>query len=172
MKKISAAVVCALLLLANLIKYWPESAGRKIPGANSVDGASPEAEVIRFGRSYQIGAVDLFTAGSEAGKGEVLAEEQVQPEPANREVVSGVIGGRSAGQSAADLGESQRRPAQSARFELLSVAEIAGVKRGLVKYGGKHYFVSSGDVIDGQFVVQRIDDKRVYINSVTGSGSQ
>ncbi|MGL6161718.1 hypothetical protein [Microbulbifer sp.] len=170
MKKTSAALVCVALLVANLVKYWPEGVGQASPVTGSVAGESPVGEVVGFGRSYRIGAVDLFAIGP--GVDGESGLDQAQSESAGRETGPDTAGDRGAGQPAADPGETLRRPARKTGFELLSVAEIAGVKKGLVKYGGKHYFISSGDVIDGKYVVQRIDDKKIYLKSVAGSGSQ
>jgi len=169
MKKISAALVCVALLVANLVKYWPEGDGHASTGSRSATGASPE--VVSFGRSYRIGAVDLFAAGPEADRESEPDRVQARPESAGREAGPDTSGERDAGQPATGQEETQR-PTRGLGFELLSVAEIAGVRKGLVKYRGKHYFVSPGDVIDGKFVVQRIDDKRVYLKSAAGSGSQ
>lgn len=169
MKKISAAVVCVLLLLANVIKYWPDNVEHTSSASSVAEGGLPVEKTFAFRGGYQIGTVDLFATSVE----KVVPNGRVQSE-------QGSAGGEtgtdpdidaSAERSSTASRETPRRQAQKTGLELLSVAEIAGVKKGLVKYGGKHYFVLPGDVIDGKFVVLKIDEKRVYLRSVAGSDS-
>ena len=148
--------------MANVIKYWPATESEELQQPRLSE--SVELSFFQqFEQPRKIGVVNIFipeVRTDESGTRMPEKHEQntsQEQQPKNINVTDNAV------QLA---GKSSRND-----FELLSVANISGVSRGLVKYKGKYFFVSAGDTISGTYLVKHIGENKIFIESLTGNSS-